>query len=162
MYAELLERGETEKAGRVAGAVFALLAAVAGALALLGIVCAPLVVKVLLPGFDPVREALTIRTVRILFPMTALFVLSAWLLGILNSHRHFFISYVSPVIWNAAMIAAMYLFGGRVGMERLLLALCWGALVGGALQFAVQLPWVWRLERGLRVRWTCGSPGCAR
>ena len=153
VYAELLERGETEKAGRVAGAVFALLVAIAGALALLGVLFAPLVVKVLLPGFDPVREALTIRTVRILFPMTALFVLSAWSLGILNSHRHFFISYVSPVVWNAAMIAAMYLFGGRMGMERLLLALCWGALVGGALQFAMQLPWVWRLERGLKVRW---------
>ena len=153
VYAELLERGETEEAGRVAGAVFALLAAIAGVLALLGILFAPLVVKVLLPGFDPVREALTIRTVRILFPMTALSVLGAWSLGILNSHRHFFISYVSPVIWNAAMIAAMYLFGGRVGMERLLLALCWGALLGGALQFAVQLPWVWRLERGLKVRW---------
>jgi len=153
VYAELLERGERGEAGRVAGAVFALLTAAAALLALVGVLFAPLVVKVLLPGFDPVREALTIRTVRILFPMTALFVLGAWSLGILNSHRHFFISYVSPVIWNAAMIAAMYLFGGQMGMERLLFALCWGALLGGALQFAVQLPWVLRLERGLKVHW---------
>lgn len=153
VYAELLEQGREEEAGRVAGAVFALLAVLAAALALVGVLFAPVVVKVLLPGFDAVREALTIRTVRILFPMTALLVLGAWALGILNSHRHFFLSYVSPVLWNAAMIAALVIAGGERGLADLLMALCWGALIGGALQLAVQLPWVLRLEPNLRVRW---------
>jgi len=35
-----------------------------------------------------------------------------------------------------------------------LVALAWGALLGGVLQFAVQLPWVWQLQRSLKIRWT--------
>ena len=46
-----------------------------------------------------------IAVVRILFPMTGVLVLSAWALGILNSHRKFFLPYFAPVLWNAAIIA---------------------------------------------------------
>ena len=35
----------------------------------------------------------------------------------------------------------------------------WGALIGGALQFLIQLPWVLRLERDLRVRWALEEIG---
>ena len=52
VYAELLEQGRKEEAGRVAGAVFALLLAVAGAMVLLGIVLAPLLVDIFLAGFE--------------------------------------------------------------------------------------------------------------
>ena len=33
--------------------------------------------------------------------------LSAWCLGILNSHRRFFLSYAAPVVWNVAIIVAV-------------------------------------------------------
>ena len=151
VYAELLEEGKKEEAGRVAGAVFALLVALAGALALLGIFLAPVLVSIFTPGFEGLRRELTILAIRIIFPMAGILVLSAWALGILNSHRRFFVSYVAPVAWNAAMIAALFLFGGRIGPGRLVVAFAWGALVGGLLQFAVQLPWVFSLERRLRV-----------
>ena len=36
-----------------------------------------------------------------------LLVLSAWCLGVLNSHRRFLLSYTAPVMWNAAMIATL-------------------------------------------------------
>ena len=39
--------------------------------------------------------------------MTGVLVLSAWALGILNSHRKFFIPYFAPVLWNAAIIGAL-------------------------------------------------------
>jgi putative peptidoglycan lipid II flippase len=154
VYAELLEQGREEEAGRVAGAVFALLVALAGGLALLGIVAAP----VLAPGFagNP-RFDLTITLVRIIFPMAGLLVLAAWSLGILNSHRRFFIPYVTPVLSNGAMIAAMLVFGFRYAtparQPSLAIVVGWAALLGGGLQFLVQLPWVLRLERSLHVRW---------
>ena len=50
--------------------------------------------------------------VRIMFPGVGLLVLSAWCLGVLNSHRRFFLSYVSPAMWNLAIIAAV-MFGRR-------------------------------------------------
>lgn len=154
VYSELLEAGREEEAGRVAGAVFALLFALAGGLALLGIAAAPLLVSVFTPGYvDDPRYDLTVSLVRIIFPMTGVLVLSAWSLGVLNSHRRFFIPYVAPVLWNAAMIGTMLLFGTDMSGSSLAVALAWGALLGGVLQFGVQLPWVLRLERSLRIRW---------
>jgi putative peptidoglycan lipid II flippase len=153
VYSELLEQGRKEEAGRMAGAVFALLVALAGALTLIGVLLAPLIVSVFAPGFEGERRELTITVTRIIFPMTGLLVLFAWALGILNSHRKFFIPYVAPVLWNGAMIATLLMFGGEMDPSRLVVALAWGALAGGALQFGIQLPWVLRLERDLRIAW---------
>jgi putative peptidoglycan lipid II flippase len=153
VYAEMLEQGREKEAGRVAGAIFALLLALAGALALIGVLMSPLLVSIFLPGFEGERRELSIVVSRILFPMAGVLVLSAWSLGILNSHRNFFLPYFAPVLWNAAMIATLFLLGGRMGPERLVVALSWGALVGGFLQFLIQLPWVLRLERSLKIAW---------
>jgi len=151
VYSELLEQGRKEEAGRVAGAIFSLLFVVAGALALIGVLLSPLLVSVFLPGFEGERRALSITVSRIIFPMTGLLVLSAWALGILNSHRKFFISYVAPVVWNGAMIATLVIAGGRLSLDRLVVALAWGALLGGLLQLLLQLPWVLRLDRELAI-----------
>jgi putative peptidoglycan lipid II flippase len=151
VYSELLGQGRTKEAGRVAGAMFGLLLCVAGAIALLGILFAPLLVDVFLPGFDGQRHDLMIKIVRILFPMTGVLVLSAWALGILNSHRHFFLPYFAPVLWNAAIIGALVAFAGRIELDSLLMAAAWGGLAGGLLQFIVQLPAVLRLDREIRV-----------
>ncbi|MFW5904674.1 MAG: murein biosynthesis integral membrane protein MurJ [bacterium] len=147
IYADLLDEGREREAARFAGAVLGLLSVSAGLLALLGMLLAPWIVGLFFWGFDPERQALTVGLVRILFPMTALLVISAWNLGILNSHRRFFLSYVAPVVWNAAMIAAMLVGGLRLGMSGadLVFLLAWGALLGGALQLLVQLPLTLRL-----------------
>lgn len=154
VYAELLEQGREEEAGRVAGAIFALLFALAGALALFGIFAAPVLVSVFTPGFvGDQRYDLTVGLIRIIFPMAGILVLSAWALGVLNSHRRFFISYVAPVVWNASMILALLVFGGQRDQESLAVILAWSALVGGALQFLVQLPFVLKLTKSLKIRW---------
>lgn len=158
VYSELLHENRKEEAGRLAGAVFALLIAVAGAIALLGVLLAPFLVSVLLPGFEGEQRELTIRIARVIFPMTGVLVLSAWSLGILNSHRHFFVPYVAPVAWNAAIVAGLFFFASA-GPARLVVAAAWGALLGGLLQFLVQLPSVLRLERSLRVRWDLRDEG---
>jgi putative peptidoglycan lipid II flippase len=151
VYAELLGQGRTKDAGRVAGAMFGLLLGVAGTIALLGVLFAPQLVSVFALGFEGQRRELMIAVVRILFPMTGVLVLSAWALGILNSHRHFFLPYFAPVLWNAAIIGALVAFAGKVDLDALLMAASWGALAGGFLQFAIQLPAVLRLDREIRL-----------
>ncbi|MFO7276777.1 MAG: murein biosynthesis integral membrane protein MurJ [Pseudomonadota bacterium] len=151
VYSELLGQGRTKEAGRVAGAMFALLLGIAGLISLLGILLAPVLVTVFTPGFDGERRELMITVVRILFPMTGVLVLSAWALGILNSHRRFFVPYFAPVLWNAAIIAALIAFARRTDLDGLLMAAAWGALIGGFLQFGIQLPWVLRLDREIRL-----------
>ncbi|MEM7417404.1 MAG: murein biosynthesis integral membrane protein MurJ [Gemmatimonadota bacterium] len=163
VYAEFLEEGRDEEAARFAGAALGILTALAGGVALLGGVLAPQIVGLLFSKFDPETQALTATLIRILFPMTGLFVISAWSLGILNSHRTFFISYVAPVLWNVSMIVAM--IGGATywGLggepERLVVALGWGALVGGVLTLLIQLPWLLPHLNGVRVSLGRGVAG---
>jgi putative peptidoglycan lipid II flippase len=152
VYAGLVARGDEEEAGRIAGAVAAVLALAMAVLVLLGIALAPVLVPLLAPGFDAEKRALAVTLVRILFPGAALLALSAWALGVLNSHGRFLWSYTAPVLWNAAMIAALAWWGGRVDESSLVVVLAWGSVAGSVLQLVVQLPGVLRLARGLRVR----------
>jgi putative peptidoglycan lipid II flippase len=151
VYARLLAEGAEEEAGRVAGAVGAILAVTTALLVLVGVLATPLLIDAIAPGFHGPKRQLTIRLVRILFPAAGLLVFSAWCLGILNSHRKFLLSYTAPVIWNAAMIATLVAFGGQL-QDALAITLAWGSVVGSALQFAVQLPVVLLLAHGLRLR----------
>jgi putative peptidoglycan lipid II flippase len=151
VYARLLAEGDEEEAGRVAGAVAAILALVVSVAVLIGIIATPLFIDVIAPGFHGATRELTIRIVRVLFPSVGLLVLSAWCLGILNSHRRFFLSYTAPVLSSVAMIATMVAFR-RQTQSSLAITLAWGSVVGSGLQFGVQLPRVLRLARRLRVR----------
>jgi putative peptidoglycan lipid II flippase len=145
VYAGLRARQDDDEADRVAGAVFGLLALVVALLVAAGIVAAPLLVRAIAPGYHGQVRALTVDLVRIFFPGIGMLVLSAWCLGVLNSHRRFFLSYAAPVVWNGCIIGALVLFGGRVGAEDLARRAAWGAVAGGVLQFLVQLPLVLRL-----------------
>jgi len=177
-YSRLIDDGRHEDAGRFAGAIFGLLLAVAAAISIAGILLAGPIVAISAPGFlndaaqvaagtlSVDRYALSVQALRITFPMTGVLVLAAWALGVLNSHRRFFVPYVAPVLWNVATIAclaggALYWTGSVAGtgvldagpsdvdtLSRLLLAGCGGALLGGVLQFGVQLPFVAQQIRG--------------
>ena len=153
VYAEFLEQGREKEAGRFAGAVLGLLTVTAFGAALIGIALAPLVMPLMFPRWEVAQVDLLVRVVRILFVMTAMLVVSAWALGVLNSHRRFLVSYAAPVAWNGALIAAMVLFGGVWGWEpeRLVFALAWAGVAGGGLQLLVQLPWVVPVLRGFRL-----------
>ncbi len=161
VYAALNERADKRGARALAGAILGLLLLGSGILALLGIAFAPAITTVLAKGFDEPRRQLTVSLVRILFPMTGLMVISAWCLGILNTHRRFFLPYAAPALWNIAGIVAMVGAGTwlanrslpvDVQLQRLALALAWGTVVGSVLQIAVQLPVCWRLLRGIPLR----------
>lgn len=153
VYVNLLSVKESDaEAGRVAGAVASILALVTSVLVLLGIWLAPYLIPIIAPGFAGARRELTVTLTRILFPGAGLFVLSAWCLGVLNSHRKFFLSYSAPVLWNVAMIAALLGFGARQQRVDLAMTLGWASVVGAFLQFVIQLPMVVRLVPHLKLR----------
>ena len=151
VYVKLLSKETGEDADRLASAIFCLLALAVSCLVLAGVFATPLLIDVIAPGFTGAKLDLTISLVRILFPGAGLLVMSAWCLGILNSHRRFFISYTAPVAWNLVMIATLIGFGGHLDQFSLARTLAWGSVIGSGLQFAVQLPQVARLVRGFRV-----------
>lgn len=153
VYAGLLAKKDKPGADRVAGAVFAILALIVSVLALLGVLAAPWLIIVIAPGFGGERRDLAIQLVRILFPGVGLLVLSAWCLGILNSHRRFLLSYSAPVMWNAVMIATLLWFGRYESLNQLAIWAAWGSVVGSSLQFLIQLGPVLRLLGSLRARY---------
>src|SRR5712691_5966851 len=152
VYAALLAKGDRKEATRVAGAVAAILALLTSLLVLVGVLLTPVLIDVIAPGFTGAKRDLTIALVRILFPGAGLLVLSAWCLGILNSHHRFLLSYTAPVLWNVAMIVTLIAWGARMPLPDLAVMLAWGSVAGSALQFAVQLPVIARLVPDLRLR----------
>src|SRR5713226_8026620 len=110
VYANLLARGDKKEASRVADAVLTLLALATSLIVLVGVLTTPFFVGLFAYSFDPATRELTIQLVRIFFPGAGLLVLSAWCLGVLNSHRRFFLSYTAPVVWNLALIGTLIWF----------------------------------------------------
>lgn len=159
VYAKLLVDDE-EEADRVAWSVFSMLALVVSLIVLIGVLATPLLIPFIAQGFEGEKRALTTQLVRIFFPGAGLLVLSAWCLGVLNSHRRFFLSYTAPVVWNLTLIAALAWAGWPVrnvpladlGVWGHVAAFAaWGSVVGSALQFGVQLPTVLMLLRRVRL-----------
>src|SRR5215813_1088699 len=142
VYAKLLASHDEKEASRVANAVLTLLTLVTSVIVLVGVLTTPYFVNLFAYSFDPPTKQLTIRLVQILFPGAGLLVLSAWCLGVLNSHRRFFLSYTAPVAWNLALITTLIVFGGGEDQARLAVMVAWGSVAGSVLQIAVQFPTV--------------------
>jgi putative peptidoglycan lipid II flippase len=161
VYSRLLAEKKEEEANQVAGAIASLLVLVTSVLVLLGVLAAPWLIDAIAPGFHGEKRELTVHLVRIFFPGAGLLVMSAWCLGILNSHRHFFISYAVGALFNAAIIVTLLAFGHsyKDALPQLAVYAAWGAVVGSGLQVAFQLPVVLRLARGLRLsaQWSSES-----
>ena len=168
VYAALNERLDKAAARSLAGAVAGLLLLGAGILAVVGVVFAGPLATVLAPGLEPGTRTIAVTLMRLLFPMAGLMVLSAWCLGILNTHRRFFLPYAAPALWNVAgivalVVAATWLVSPSLPLEqqlyRLALALAWGTVAGSLLQLAVQVPACWRLLHGIALRVSAAPEG---
>jgi putative peptidoglycan lipid II flippase len=157
VYARLLGEKRDQEADEVAGAVLGLLAAAAALLVAVGVAATPAFIDLIAPGFQGETRHLTIQLVRILFPGAGLLVLSAWCLGILNSHRRFLVSYSAPVLWNLAIVAALVASGRRASLDRIAQNAAWGAVLGSLLQLGVQIRPVLRLLGRFRISLSLAS-----
>lgn len=158
VYSKLRASGKDEEARQLAGVVFGLLSVVCSVLVVAGVLLAPVLTRLIVPGFSEETRALTIRIVRILFPGTGALVLGAWCLGVLNSHRSFLLPYIAPVVGNIVMVTALFAAGNRVSQERLVIYLCWSFVVGSVIQFLVQVPSALRFLPAFRPSLDLASP----
>ncbi len=171
VYSRLLGEGRHEEAGRVAGAVLGLLSVATGVVVAVGVLAAEPLTGIIAAGLRDRPETfdLTVRLVRLLFPATGLLVLSAWCLGVLNSHRRFVLSYVAPAVLNLVQVAVLVgaaltvLEAGTVPPDEreagLATWLAVGTVVGGLAQLLVQVPTTRAVARGLVVSLRRDLPG---
>jgi putative peptidoglycan lipid II flippase len=153
VYANLIAQKYDEDAQKVAGVVFTLLMTMVSVLVLGGVLVTPWMIVVIAPGFHGDKRDLTILLVQIFFPGVGFLVLSAWCLGVLNSHRKFFLSYFAPVIWNITIIGFLMYYGPRLDQTHLAVKIAWGLVAGSVLQFLVQVPMALRLVKKVRLSW---------
>jgi putative peptidoglycan lipid II flippase len=132
-------RGEHETKSlvdRVASVLFLALIVVSA----LGAIAAPILIAVTAPGFsaDADKFQLTVELTRITFPYILFMSLVAFAAGILNTWSRFALPAFTPVLLNLSFIG-MALFAAP-WFDPPVLALAWAVLLGGALQLAIQLP----------------------
>ncbi len=149
---------EPEAAGRLAGAVATFLVLVTGVLVTLGVVFARPITSVLQFGVGDEAFELTVDLVRIMTPGIGLLVLSAWSLGVLNSHRQFFLAYAAPVVWNLTQIAVVVAAGSGIVERDVAIRVAWAVTVGAALQFLIQVPAVRRANPHIRANLSFSTP----
>lgn len=159
VYAAMLQRGDREEARRLAGVIASFLVLLTAASVVVGAALAPVITDFAAPGFSGDTRELTVRLVEILFPMSGVMILSAWCLGVLNTHGRFFLSYAAPTMWNIAQITTLVALGAHLLGTRLVIALAWGALIGSVLQVAVQLPTTLHLVGRFYWRLALATPG---
>lgn len=159
VYSELLDADDEREASRVAGAVGAALMVVTGLSVLAIVLAARPLTRLLAWGLTDTSFELAVDLTRITAVGIGFMVMSAWCLGILNSHRNFFLPYVAPVIWNVAQIAALLLaWQGGWDIADATRAAAIGVAVGGVLQLLVQLPTTMTLARGVRLALDSNNP----
>lgn len=109
-------------------------------LSLLGMFFAPHVVTVFAPGFldHPEKFAITVESLRIMFPYLMCISLVAMSAGVLNTLNRFALPAVTPVMLNVCLIVSMWVLVPLTNNASK--ALAYGVLVAGFLQLLMQLP----------------------
>ena len=123
--------------------MLSLLCLVLSILSLFGIFFAPILVKILAPGFDHQTHEITVTLTRILFPYLFLIGFSSILLSILNSHDFFFVPGLSSSFLNIGMLLVFFIvlwFNPQLSLIQKAHALSYGILFGGILQTIVNFP----------------------
>lgn len=119
---------------------------------ILGIILSPAVVRVIAPGFHASAEKfeLTVKLTQFIFPYLLFVGMATLTMGMLNSLRIFFIPAVGPVFLNISIILFALLLSPR--LEEPVFALAAGVVVGGLLQFLIQVPVL--IKKGLKYKAT--------
>lgn len=142
VFSEYLSVHSEKDFKNLAAALFSIFSAFLIAVTALGILFAPLIVKIMAPGFlqesDLYKFTLTVRMTQVMFPYILLIGLGAWCMGILHSLKIFAPSSFGPVFLNLSIIASIFFFRNRFAEPSMSLA--WGVLIGGIFQLAAQLP----------------------
>jgi putative peptidoglycan lipid II flippase len=161
-FAEIHHREGAEAGRELLRICWTLLLLVMTGVTVLGIVASPWVVQLLGFGFAavPGKLALTDLLNRVMFPYIFFVSLVALFAGVLNVRGHFLTPALSPVLLNLAMIGSALVLAPH--FEEPIVALAVGVLIGGFVQFCMQIPILYRYGFDLRFDWRFRHPAVRR
>ncbi|MDX6724724.1 MAG: putative peptidoglycan lipid flippase, partial [Solirubrobacteraceae bacterium] len=152
VFTELLEQGKRKEAFRLASTLFFLILTVLGAITVLFIAGAALIMPLFTGDtFSAQLDQLTVGLSRVLFPVVLILGLNGLVVGMLNAYDHFAIPALSPLVWNAVILAFLIASHQVLSGDKELYGYAVGVVAGTAVQFAMALPQLRRLGFHLEI-----------
>ncbi len=150
VFTQMKKEKSKEEVWKFANAFFYDLTLIMASLVVLGVIFAPFIVRIIAPGYGevPGKWELTTVLTQIIFPYIFLISLAALFMAILNSFHKFFVPAFTPVLFNLAIITAAFFFAPKAEEPAFVFAV--GVVIGGILQLAIQVPFLWR--NGMRFK----------
>lgn len=175
-FTDYIEKKNEEEAWKLASMVMNALAIVLSVITLLGVIFAPQIVGLIAAGFPPEKAELATTLTRIMFPFLMLVALAAVAMGVLNTRGRFGIPASASTLFNVGCIAGGLLFayilsggGWQISKDHdmmpdeparwAIIGMAIGTLIGGGLQFLVQVPSMWRVGFRFRPQVSFSHPG---
>jgi len=145
VFSRTLETQGKSKAVAMVFSFFCFLSLAGILIVLGGIVFAPLIIKVIAPGFIgfSYKYKLTIILLKLMLPYFWLILMTALCMGVLNSLGNFGVPGVAPVAFNLVVIVFTIFISNYFKTPVTGLAL--GVTIGGVVQLAIQIPFMIRL-----------------
>lgn len=144
VFTELMQQGRKREALRLASSLLWLILVVLGALTLLWIAIAGLVMPLLTGTLSASATVLTTGLSRVLFPVVLLLSLTGVFVGILQSYDHFTIPAVAPALWNVVIVVGLVVLHGHFHGQNAVYAYAIAWLIATLVQLVVI---AWALRR---------------
>ncbi len=152
IFSGYLAREDRSHAWRLASHVMNVVFIVALILSAVAFVLTPwLVPNVIAPGFAPETIAETVSLMRILLLGTIIFSVSGIFSGILQSHNHFLLPALAPIMYDLGILFGVVALLQPLGLQGVAI----GTVIGAALHLLIQIPGLihyrmrWSAELGL-------------
>ena len=117
VFNQILKKDGKEKANTFAGNFINIIAVISTGMAILGILFAPQIVKILAGGFDEKTYALTVELVKITFPMIIFTSVAFSFVGFLQSYGEFNVPAMISGISNLTIISFLIFFEEKFGIK---------------------------------------------
>lgn len=120
-------------------------------LSALGIIFAPALTRLMVPGFSAESQAVVASLTRVMFLSPLFLGISGVLGGVLQSFKRFLVYSLAPVLYNIGIIIGALYFSRWWGID----GLAWGVAFGAFLHMAIQIPVVYRLgwRYSFKIKW---------
>ncbi len=141
VFSQLLAKKEDKQAWRLASNILNILGIALTVICGLGMIFSPLLVRIIVPGFDAEAQATIASLTRVMFLSPFLLGLSSIVGGMLQSFQRFFVYSLSPIFYNLGIIFGAVILAPRLGP----VGLAWGVVIGSFLHLLIQLPALFRL-----------------
>lgn len=162
VFTEYLTLKSKEDAFDLARIVFTILSLILVVVTVLGVLFAPFFVKIQAFGFGSsgIKYDLTVFLTRLTFPYIFFIGIVAFFMGVLNSLRRFAAPAAAPILLNVGIIGAAYFISPYCAEP--IVGVAMGVILGGVLQVALQIPWIYGAGLRLFPKWQPFHPAVRR